>query len=247
MNANANANAYAILKVAPNAPQEEIKAAYLRLAKQIHPDRYTGELRETAEAQFRLIEEAYNSLVAGAPPPASTTAHSPGSASAPRPAEPIQLDTMASRPVPDATADDWFRKAKLCCDAHNHHEATAHLQRAINLDPNRAEVHALLGQALERTKGDRRAQVKALEAAIRLDPKDVESHILLANTLQVLGMQSRASRLWLVVNNLAPNHPIFATSKTKITPKEQVQGLGDQFRSLVADVQIALERMFKRG
>jgi DnaJ-class molecular chaperone len=48
---------FVILGVSPSATADEIKSAYRRLAKEFHPDRYTGENKT-----FREIQEAYSVL-----------------------------------------------------------------------------------------------------------------------------------------------------------------------------------------
>lgn len=54
---------YNILKIAPGASKEEIKAAYLLLAKQYHPDRFqTTKDKLHAEIKFRKIAAAYDGL-----------------------------------------------------------------------------------------------------------------------------------------------------------------------------------------
>jgi DnaJ-domain-containing protein 1 len=56
---------YAVLEIEPGASREQIKAAYHRLAVQYHPDKvqHLGkELRELAEARFKEIQQAYDSL-----------------------------------------------------------------------------------------------------------------------------------------------------------------------------------------
>jgi molecular chaperone DnaJ len=45
---------FAILGISPNATVDEIRSAYRRLAKEFHPDHYTGSSR-----RFRDIQEAY--------------------------------------------------------------------------------------------------------------------------------------------------------------------------------------------
>ena len=52
-------NYYTILKVTPNATQEEIKQAYYRLSKLYHPDTNQS---EKAHDHFTAINEAYNVL-----------------------------------------------------------------------------------------------------------------------------------------------------------------------------------------
>lgn len=50
---------YGLLGVSPDAPTENIKAAYRRKAAQFHPDRNP---EADAAAQFRAVQEAYEIL-----------------------------------------------------------------------------------------------------------------------------------------------------------------------------------------
>jgi len=54
-----------VLGVAPHADQQEIHAAYRKLASQYHPDKVAHlgeEFRELAEQRFKGIQEAYEKL-----------------------------------------------------------------------------------------------------------------------------------------------------------------------------------------
>ena len=53
-------NPYETLGVAKNAPQDEIKKAYRKLARQYHPDRNPGD--KAAEAKFKEVQTAYDVL-----------------------------------------------------------------------------------------------------------------------------------------------------------------------------------------
>lgn len=56
-----NADPYEVLNVSPGASEEEIKAAYRKLAKKYHPDLNGGS--PAAEAKMREINEAYTLLI----------------------------------------------------------------------------------------------------------------------------------------------------------------------------------------
>jgi tetratricopeptide (TPR) repeat protein len=56
---------YAVLGLPTNAPPESVKSAYRRLALATHPDRNPDDSKATAK--FRLIQEAYERILAGDP------------------------------------------------------------------------------------------------------------------------------------------------------------------------------------
>ena len=242
-------NPYEVLEISVGASPDEIKAAYHGMAKKWHPDRYTGAAKTEAEQRFRMLAEAYNQLKDtpardGPPPPPPPPAPTAASMQ-------IQLDNAAeTRSGPSKSAEEWYRDAKAAAEAKAPERALGLIQYAIRLDGEHAEFHALHAKLLAALKGDRRTLVRALETALRLDPKDVDSTILLAETFQALGMHARASRLWNVVHNLAPNHAIFSPVGASAGGKgknNEKPGMGEQFNALMANAKEAFNRMFKRG
>jgi hypothetical protein len=224
------------------------------MAKKWHPDRYTGAAKAEAERRFRMLAEAYNMLKdtprRDEKPAVQASPTAPG-ASAQAQAQ-IQLDhSPEGRSGANKSAEEWYRDAKAAAEAKAPERALGLIQYAIRLDGEHGEFHALYGKLLDTTNGDKRAQVRALETAIRINPKDVDSTILLAQTFQVLGMHARASRLWNIVHNLAPNHPVFSPAVPagggKKAAKEKGPSLSEQWESLVANAKEAINRLLKRG
>ncbi|WP_257308531.1 J domain-containing protein [Geothrix fuzhouensis] len=196
-------NPFDVLELPPDASPEDIKAAYHRLAKHWHPDRYTGAAKVEAESKFRELAEAFSTLkdpgkrlalVQQIPKTATAAA-------APREKE---RETEAPQ---ERTPEDWAAMAKQAFDEGRVDQAQALIQYAIRLDDKKAQYHAMLATFLEQGGGDLRAAVKALEAAIRLSPRDVESHLRLAAHFQTLGMAARAQRHLQTAREIAPNHP----------------------------------------
>jgi curved DNA-binding protein CbpA len=207
-------NPFNVLEIPPDATPEDIKAAYHRLAKRWHPDRYTGAEKEEAESKFRELAEAFSMLK--------------------DPAKRLTLQQQMPKVQPagtekepesaqERTPEDWAAMAKTAFDEGKIDQARALIYYAIRLDDQKSKYHALLAAILEKEGGDLRAVVKALETAVRLAPRDVESHIRLASHFQTLGMTARAQRHLQVAQEIAPNHP-----KLRVALGKGVKGMKGQ-------------------
>ncbi|MBS1766793.1 MAG: DnaJ domain-containing protein [Acidobacteria bacterium] len=221
-----SANPYELLEVSPNATAEEIKSAYLRLAKQWHPDRFSGAEKADAEARFRALNEAYTAVKD--PARRSMVPAPQAGATAPEP---------APSGTPDKSAKDWYEDAKAAFDKNDLGRALALVQYAIRQDSRQASFHALQGQALERM-GDGRKALKSYEAAIALNAKDADTIIRMADIYQMEGMKARAESMLQTAKRIAPNHRRFkptkaAVLKTKGAEAPAGQGsLADQAKAL---------------
>jgi tetratricopeptide (TPR) repeat protein len=191
-------NPFNVLEIPPDATPDDIKAAYHRLAKRWHPDRYTGAEKEEAESKFRELAEAFSILK--------------------DPAKRLTLQQQMPKLQPavadkepesaqERTPEDWAAMAKAAFDEGKIDQARALIHYAIRLDHEKSNYHALLAAILEKEGGDLRAVVKALETAVRLAPRDVESHIRLAGHFQTLGLAARAQRHLQAAQEISPNHP----------------------------------------
>lgn len=205
-------NPFDVLELSPDASPEDIKAAYHRLAKQWHPDRFTGEAKVEAEARFRELAEAFSTLKD--PGKRLALVQQMPKAAAAAPASPREPEKGAD-PSQERTPEDWAAMAKEAFEAGRLDQAQALIQYAIRLDETKPQYHAMLATYLEQGGGDLRAAVKALETAVRLAPRDVESHMRLAGHFQALGMAARAQRHLQAAHEIAPNHPKFRQAPPK--------------------------------
>ncbi len=241
-------NPYEILEVPQGASADDIKAAYHRLAKQWHPDRFSGAAKVEAEAKFRALAEAF-SMIKDAPRRVDAE---PVKAAVPPPAAPAAKPS-AEVPPPAATkaATDWFKDAQQAFEAGDFERAAGLASYVLRSEPKRADVHAFLGKALAASGADRRATIKALETAIQLDPKDVESLVMLAEQFQAMGMTARATGTLAKVKALNPRHKALKALQGAVAPpakaavEPQPQSLGEQVTSLMGQLKSTLSR-FKR-
>jgi len=135
-------NPYEVLEISPGASPEEIKAAYHRMAKIWHPDRYTGDAKVEAEARFRALAEAFNQIKDGGPRREEGQARVSGAVPVPAPnrTQPIQLsEGSGDKAAGSKTADDWFKDAKAAFEAKETGRALAlilYSLRRLNSTPS---------------------------------------------------------------------------------------------------------------
>jgi DnaJ like chaperone protein len=58
-------SAYKVLEISPDATDDEVRAAYRRMAMKNHPDKVSTlgpEVQKAAEEKFRKIQEAYETI-----------------------------------------------------------------------------------------------------------------------------------------------------------------------------------------
>ncbi len=196
-------NPYEILELQPGATSDEIKAAYHRLAKQWHPDRFpAGPAKEEAENRFRQLSEAFVMLkdVNRRTEIDATLATAPQAPTAP---------VSEAAPLKDPRtkgAEDWFKDAQKSMEYQDLDKALGLVQYAIRLDAGKPEYHLLLAEVLGARSGDKRTMVKALETAHQLSPKDVDTMVRLSELYRSLGMSARADGLIERARSISPKH-----------------------------------------
>ena len=220
---------YAILGVSRNANSNEIREAYLKLARDTHPDKVKDPAaRKDAENRFKFVTAAYDTLSRDrsrreytarlSPEPATTT-----TTSTPRQAPPVvQGPPLGPKPAaaPAASAPqaaaiastgratfDALGQGIEAFNKQDYHTAVQLLNVAVSQNENSHRAHASLSRALAKNPNWIREAMNHMETASKLDPKNVGYLVELALFLQSQGLKLRAKRTLENAMALNPEHP----------------------------------------
>jgi curved DNA-binding protein CbpA len=186
------ADYYEILGVAKTAGAGEIRQAYLKLARERHPDRFTDPAeKEKAQAFFKDLTTAFNTLF------------NEGSRR--------EYDQSLERPKPkgpEEIARDAHERAQALADQGGGAEEILTLLRsAVHYQPNEGRYHFSLGRFLAKRTTYAREAVQSLERAVQLSPQMAAFHAELALALHKQGLKLRAQRAVEQALRLAPRDP----------------------------------------
>lgn len=185
------ADHYETLGVGRGATTDEIRRAYLKLARDRHPDRFAdGSEKAKAQESFQALTEAYNTL---------TNEQRRG-----------EYDRELQRPklgTPAEIAQDAFARAQQLAQAGQDQDAVDSLHVAIHHAPDEPQYHAALGRLLARHSRHARDAALALEKAARLAPQTLAYHLELARLLSAQGLLIRAQKALEPALRLAPGDP----------------------------------------
>ncbi len=150
-----DADYYALLGVARDASEAEIRERFRSLAREAHPDRAPAARKAEAEAKFQDLTEALNVLTS------------------PERRKAYDFDLAAARSAPevggDAVAHNYVTQGIAAYKDRKFAEAAGNFQLAVHRNPRDVKAQHYLGLASARA-GDMRAAVKAIEAAIGIEP-----------------------------------------------------------------------------
>ncbi len=227
---------YAILGVPRGATAIDIRDAYLKLARDTHPDRVKDpEARKKAEDTFKNVTAAYDTLskersrrdyTAKLPatdePPAGP--RKPPMVQAPQappltPRTPRTPVTHETHPAIASTGPVNFDALGQGIEAFkkkDYHTAVQLLNMAISQDERSAKAHGMLAMALAKNPNWVRDAIQHMETASKLEPKNVFYLVELALLLQSQGLKLRAKRAIESAVAMAPDHPDVARALKEI-------------------------------
>lgn len=193
---------YAILGVEDTSGQEEIRKAYLNLAKKLHPDRHPNdpEKRAVAQKEFAKVTRAhdivgdaqrraeYDALRALAKQRGviasqmAAAAEGPGNGEGDSENDSLVTQVSATGPVADENinikwANKHLERADDLLRKKRYQEAETAAKEAVRLVPTEAKYHNKLAE-IYLARGWRTLAMTEVQSALRVDPRDPEARTL---------------------------------------------------------------------
>jgi tetratricopeptide (TPR) repeat protein len=202
------ADHFQLIGVARDASDETIRDAYFELAGKIHPDRLRAaginDLVDESQRVCAEINSAFSAL-SNATKRAQYVA-TLGATGAGNQGQ-HEAISMASRLL---AAEESFRRGEWALRRNNFPEARAHFEKALELSPNEAEHHALLGWAIWCATDDKnsvRVDVLArIQRALEISPKSLAALYYRARVAAMTGEEDLALRNFRRVAEIDPSY-----------------------------------------
>jgi curved DNA-binding protein CbpA len=179
---------YQLLGVAPSAGASDIRQAYVRLAKERHPDKFSDPTeKERAQVFFQDLTTAFNTLS--------------------NESRRKEYDTERERPkpqTPEEVARDAFERSAGAMEQGDYQGALTFLHTAVHHAPGEVQYHVALGRTLGRFRETGRKGIEVLEKASQQFPTSAAVWVELAVLYQGQGLQLRAQKAIESALHLAP-------------------------------------------
>lgn len=170
---------YEILGVPRTASQRQIKEAYLRLARENHPDRVRDPAkRDEADRLFQQINESYNHLRDDKLR--------------------REYDKSLDRALmtPEQEAEAYHRTGLLHEQVREYGEALKYYYEAMRLQPEQSFYVIAAAGILAKDRSKQRQAAELLEKVISTNPQAREAYVELGALYSRSGLHSRAQRVY---------------------------------------------------
>lgn len=199
-----------VLGVAPNASTAAVHAAWIRLARQFHPDARhepgLQDLHDKLVAIFARVNEAHRALTAV--PARSTPRPAPAQAAPPSAVEPTAPPASPPAAADPAQAEATLARAQQALEAGRAREARTLLAEIYDRlsGRQRRRARVLRAQALLKAPDGPRAAEEELKAAIAEDPTNADAYFVLGTIYKAADAHVLAANQFRKVLALRPRH-----------------------------------------
>ena len=170
---------YSILGIPKTASQADIKAAYLKLARERHPDRFKDpDERDAAARRFQLINEAFNLLRDDE-----------------RRRKYDEEREWQQKP-PEQRAEQHYKDGKYREQTGQYSEALKYYYEAVQVAPDNPKYKLAAGRLLGKDRSKQRQAAELFEQVITKSPETREGYLELGELYTGLGLHTRACRVY---------------------------------------------------
>ena len=203
---------YELLEIAPNASPHEVKAAYFKFARKLHPDHRAGlkiqdedgvlnDLYLATKAAYEVLSSdaerrRYDFSLEQKQMRKPQTAVEPEQAAANAHSAPKKPETPARTFDAKQMAVLHYGNGKKYYKQERYHEAIAELQDAVRLDASNPKYHRLLGYALAKNPKWRHRAEEHLLKVLASEHFDTDTMIALGELYEQGGMDTRARKMY---------------------------------------------------
>jgi tetratricopeptide (TPR) repeat protein len=204
------ADHFQLLGVTHDVSQEALRKAYFAIARQLHPDRLAAlGISDDGRHAQRLFAQINTGFAILSDPPRRASyldVVRRGGEAVVR-AEQARAEELARRIL---DAEEAFRRGELALRRDQPQAAVAELERAVQLNPDESDYHAMLAWSRFCAAPDKIAVAARtrviLDQAIQRSPKALTARFYLGRVERMLGRDQEALQYFREVLALAPGH-----------------------------------------
>jgi curved DNA-binding protein CbpA len=197
---------YAILGVPRDAMPAQIRARFLELTRQRHPDRFQGDEKVRAETEFQEITQAFNNLSS----PHLRRQHD------------LELrQPQKGAADPSQVSKVYLQRGVKAYKTKNFREAADNFRRAAEVDPENGMAWHHLARACSQERRYLSQARKAIEEACRLEPMKVSYLKLAGEIFREAGDKAKAIHYYRQAVQWGGDEPEIQTALEELTGKKK--------------------------
>ena len=205
---------FSVLEIGPDAGTEDVRRAYFRLAKKLHPDRQAGDDPEATE-RFLAVQNAYEILVdparraeyaAGLGKDADEGASAKQAGAQEREAAPAPKRSRGPSLEEERDARTAFHKAEQLMESDQHDRALRAMLAVVKVVPENPDYLSLLGYLMAHEGEKLHAARDYCRRAIEAEPFNPEFQYRLGYVYAQAGLTNTAQQYFEEALRLHPKH-----------------------------------------